>query len=321
MEKRIQEFIADYIPKRITKETRYKLQYELENHIYDRIDYYREIGYTEEESLEKALKDFGDDKEAKEQIRKNLENIHIPWSLANFFAKSIPISIAIILIGGTLLHIFLFEFETIINMIIIPLIIWLVIIALKRVKRIHHIVKSIIAIILVVPYFMGLFWAYFLWTPTFQLKLDNEEVINFYSKFYKSADLKGYTLSPSDIGEPLDADFFEMGEDTAFGNDQRSTFIFEYSPTDYKKIKEAHNKYIEPFPGYSYVYPLFGFNFTNAGEIYDPEGVNDNCYLIGSNDETHEIAIIVSTYTIPTFDEYYIKEICGWQYFYFLTKF
>ena len=91
MEKRIEEFINEFLPKRITKEKRYELQAELENHIYERIDYYTEIGYSEEESLEKALKDFGDDKETMEQIKKNLENIHIPWSLADFFAKSLPI--------------------------------------------------------------------------------------------------------------------------------------------------------------------------------------------------------------------------------------
>lgn len=321
MKERISEFIGDYIPKRITKETRYKLQAELENHIYERIDYYTEVGYSEEESLEKALKDFGEEKEIKEQVKKNLENIHIPWSLANFFAKSIPITVAIILIGGTLLHIFLFEFVNIRNIIIIPLIVWLLIIALKRSKRIHHIIKSIIAVILVVPHFIFFLVGNFLWTPTYQLKVVNENVITFYNDFYESWDFNGCIPSPSDIGEPLDADFFAMGEETVFGDDQRSTFIFEYSPTDYKELKDRYNKYMEPYSDYKCDYSFNGFKFRNIGEIHDSDGIYDSWYLIGTNDETHEIAIIVTWDSTPTVHKTFIEENCGWRYFYFLTKF
>lgn len=339
MEERIQEFIADYIPKRVSKDTRYKLQYELENHIYDRIDYYSEIGYTKEESLEKALKDFGDDKETKEQIKKNLENIHIPWSLADFFAKSIPITVAIILIGGTLLHIFLFQIVSIRNIIIIPFIIWLAILVLKRVKRIHHIIKSIIAIILIVPYFMGLFWTYFLWTPTYQFKPFKEDVVKFYNECCEIDQLSDYLPSPSEIGEPIDANFFSMGEDTIFGNDQRSTWIFKFSPSEYKELKNKFNENIEYMKTYSehgyFIddeyqdeditykcdFTLYGFDFRTLEKIYDPDEIYDSWYLIGTNDETHEIAFIESMELTPTFDETFIKEDCGWRYFYYMTKF
>ena len=46
-------------------------------------------------------------------------------------------------------------------------------------------------------------------------------------------------------------------------------------------------------------------------------------FIWGVNDKTHEIAFIFLepiSFT-PTFDEYFIKEDCGWRYFYFLTKF
>ncbi len=338
MEERISEFIADYLPKRITKETRYKLQYELENHIYDRIDYYREIGYTEEESLEKALKDFGNDEETKEQIKKELENIHIPWSLANFFAKSIPITVAIILIGGTLLHIFLFQFANIRNIVIIPFIMWLIIIALKRSIKIHHIIKSIIAVILVVPHFIFSLIGNFLWLPTYQLKPFKENVITFYSECCEIDELSNYLPSPSEIGEPIDANFFSIGEDTIFGNDQRSTWVFKYSPSEYKELKNKFNKDIEYMKTYSehgyFIddeyqdeditykcdFSLYKFNFRTIEKVYDADEFYDSWYLIGTNDETHEIAFIVSMDSSPTFDDYFIKESCGWRYFYFLTK-
>lgn len=339
MDKKIQEFIANYIPKRITKETRYKLQAELENHIYERIDFYTEIGYSEEESLEKALKDFGDDKETKEQIKKNLENIHIPWSLADFFAKSIPITVAIILIGGTLLHIFLFEFVNIKNIIIIPLIIWLMIIALKSSKRIHHTIKSIIAVILVVPHFIFILIGNFLWTPTYQLKPFKEDVIKFYSECCEIDELSDYLPAPSEIGEPIDAIFFSIGEDTIFGNDQRSTWVFKYSPSEYRELKNKFNENIEYMKTYSnhgyFIddeyqdeditykcdFAVYGFDFRTIEKIYDPDEFYDSWYLIGTNDETHEIVFVESIELTPTFDETFIKEDCGWRYFYFLTKF
>lgn len=338
MEKRIQEFIEDYIPKRITKETRYLLQAELENHIYERIDYYTEIGYSEEESLEKALKDFGDDKETKEQIKKNLENIHIPWSLADFFAKSLPISVAIIFIGGTLSHIFLLKFVFIRNLILIPFIIWSLIIVLRKSKKLHHIIKSIIAIVLVLPHFIFSLTGIFLWTPTYQLKLVKENVIAFYSECCEIDELSDYLPAPNEIGEPIDANFFSIGEDTIFGNDQRSTWVFKYSPSEYKELKNKFNKnikYMKTYSDHGYFiddeyqdeditykcdFALYGFDFRTIEKIYDPDEFYDSWYLIGTNDETHEITFIESMELTPTFDEYFIKEDCGWRYFYFLTK-
>ncbi len=352
MEKRIQEFIEDYIPKRITKETRYQLQAELENHIYERIDYYTEVGYSEEESLEKALKDFGDDEETKEQIKKEMGNIHIPWSLANFFAKSIPITVVLMFIGGTALHIFLFTSTDLRNFLLIPLILWLIIIALRKTNKIHHILKSIIAFILVIPYFGVCLLVIYVGAQTFDINLKKDNVISSYSDFMTiSDDLdycdKLYCLLPSlnEIGNPIDAVEFSTSWHTIFDTSSYSTWIFEYSPTEYKELKNKFNndiEYMETYDEYDYYidnvivykcdFSVYGFDFKTldtsedndaTDENYDNQFEWDYWTFIGTNDETHEIAFIYVSErdSSPTFDEYFIEEDCGWRYFYFLTKF
>ena len=347
MEERIQEFIADYIPKRITKETRYKLQAELENHIYERIDYYTEIGYSGEESLEKALKDFGDDKETKEQIKKNLENIHIPWSLADFFAKSLPISVAIIFFGGIILH-FMFRLTDIMLVVIIPLTLWLAISFIKRLKKPHHIVKSVISFILVIPYFTFLGLIYFVGNARWNVHITEKKVFESYENnitFYETYNFP----NPNELGFPIDSFYFSIEEDTIFSAPFYENWIFEYSPTEYKDLKEKFNEelifmetytedgyfvdnvyYDEPyrynctFSVYGFVFKTIQFPLVNEKITDDEDNYRDDCWaLIGTNDKTHEIAFIFLepiSFT-PSFDEHFIKEDCGWRYFYFLTKF
>lgn len=344
MEKRISEFIADYIPKRITKEMRYKLQYELENHIYDRIDYYTEIGYTEEESLEKALNDFGNDEETKEQIKNELGGVHRPFTLADFFYLSIPITIALIFIGGTLLHFFLFTSHDFVIFLIIPIIMWLLIIPLKKTNKIHHIIKSIIAFILVVPYFVYMMIGNFFFSQTYDINLNKDEVMPTYTEITTEDtededNLFHFPPPSNNLGKPIDATEFSMGWETIFGDSECTTSIFEYSPTEYKELKNKFNKefkYMEEYEGYGYYiddeyidedivykcdFSVYGFDFRTIEKEEDLEEYYEHWYLIGTNDETHEIAFIMTLDSTPTFDETFIKEDCGWRYFYFLTKF
>ena len=345
MEERISEFIADYIPKRITKETRYKLQYELESHIYDRIDYYTEIGYTEEESLEKALNDFGNDEETKEQIKLQLGGVHKPFTLADFFYISIPITIALIFIGGTLLHLVLFKTLYFKIYLLIPMVMWLLIIAIKKSNKIHHIVKSIIAFVLVVPYFVYMFIGNFFFTETYEIDLNKNKVLTSYSDIIDTDsedEDKHFNFPPRacELGDPIDVDEFSMCWDSIFGESIWSTSIIEYSPTEYKELKNKFNKefkYMAKYQVYGYFidneyideeivykcdFSVYGFDFKTIEKNDDSDEYYDYWYLIGTNDETHEIAFIKTIdAATPTFDEYFIKEDCGWRYFYFLTKF
>ena len=55
---KISNFIDEFIPKNISKKRRLLLTNELENHLLDKSNFYKEIGYPEEESIQKAIDDF-----------------------------------------------------------------------------------------------------------------------------------------------------------------------------------------------------------------------------------------------------------------------
>ena len=340
MEERISEFIADYIPKRITKETRYKLQYELENHIYDRIDYYREIGYTEEESLEKALDDFGNDEETKEQIKTQLGGVHRPFTLADLFVFTIPITVGLVLI----LYIFtsaLYRTHEFMYLALVPMLMWGIMYFLRKATKPHHIFKNIVAFILVVPYFTLIFPAFLILHTTLHTSFEKDNCISGYQSFMidEETNKKEDILlpHPKDIGNPIDANSFVVDFDSSLSDPTYFTWIFRYSPDEYAKLKDKFNnsfEYMETYPDYDCEkdiditrqcsFTVYNFNFKTINVPYDEDdedyGFKYNGYwaLIGTNDETCEIAFIYLTperYS-PTFDEEFIKEDCGWKYYY-----
>ncbi len=83
---RIQEFIDTFIPKNVSKKKRSLLKTELENHLLDKIDYYKAIGYSEAESTEKAMVDFGTDENMKKSIFKEFEELYSERSIYGILA-------------------------------------------------------------------------------------------------------------------------------------------------------------------------------------------------------------------------------------------
>ena len=73
---KIESYIDSVIPKNIPKSKQQKLKSEIESHIYDRIDFYTDIGYDTDSSINKALTDMGEDEETKTSIRNDFEEIH-----------------------------------------------------------------------------------------------------------------------------------------------------------------------------------------------------------------------------------------------------
>ena len=73
---KIESYIASVIPKNIPKYKQKILRDEIEAHICDRIDFYTEIGYDNEASINKALADMGEDEEIKTSIRNDFEELH-----------------------------------------------------------------------------------------------------------------------------------------------------------------------------------------------------------------------------------------------------
>lgn len=73
---KITEFVDNFIPKNLSKKQKAKLKDELICHILDKKDYYEEIGYSESESLEKAIEDFGTDEKDIKYINQEFENLY-----------------------------------------------------------------------------------------------------------------------------------------------------------------------------------------------------------------------------------------------------
>ncbi len=73
---KIESYIDSVIPKNIPKSKQQKLKSEIESHIYDRIDFYTDIGYDTDSSINKALADMGEDEETKTSIRNDFESLH-----------------------------------------------------------------------------------------------------------------------------------------------------------------------------------------------------------------------------------------------------
>ena len=73
---RITEFVDSFIPDNLPKSRKAILKSELTNHILDKAEYYMEIGYTEADSTEKAIEDFGTDKEMKDFIFGEFEELY-----------------------------------------------------------------------------------------------------------------------------------------------------------------------------------------------------------------------------------------------------
>ena len=90
---KITEFVEDFIPKNLSKKQKEKLKEELTCHILDKKDYYVDLGYGEEESIEKAIEDFCTDENDKAYINSEFENL---YSERTWFAVFSAIAVAAI---------------------------------------------------------------------------------------------------------------------------------------------------------------------------------------------------------------------------------
>ncbi len=82
---KIESYIASVIPKNIPKSKQQILRAEIEAHIFDRMDFYTEIGYDPDASIDKAIADMGEDEEVKSSIRNDFEELHFErtwWAVA-----------------------------------------------------------------------------------------------------------------------------------------------------------------------------------------------------------------------------------------------
>ena len=83
---RITEFVDSFIPKNISKKKAVILKEELTCHIMDKVDYYKDIGYDETESVNKAIEDFGTDEMDKKFIFNEFEELYSEKNILGILA-------------------------------------------------------------------------------------------------------------------------------------------------------------------------------------------------------------------------------------------
>ncbi len=83
---RITEFVDSFIPKNISKKKASILKEELTCHIIDKADFYKEIGYDDKESVNKAIEDFGTDEVDKKFIFNEFEELYSEKSIFGILA-------------------------------------------------------------------------------------------------------------------------------------------------------------------------------------------------------------------------------------------
>lgn len=70
--KMVEDYLDSVIPQKISKSTKAEIRAEIEAHIYDRADFYIEIGYDEDTAFEKAVEHMGEG----EEVRFEFESIY-----------------------------------------------------------------------------------------------------------------------------------------------------------------------------------------------------------------------------------------------------
>lgn len=76
MKQKIEEYVYSLIPNSLSQARKKELSAELCAHILDKADYYRSIGYPQEESIDLALRDMGEDDDMKRNIQSEFEQLY-----------------------------------------------------------------------------------------------------------------------------------------------------------------------------------------------------------------------------------------------------
>ena len=83
---RIPEFVDSFIPKNLPQKRKQMLKDELEDHIYEKVSFYEEIGYTKEQCIEKAIEEFGKGEDMRKHIFNEFEELYAERSIFGIIA-------------------------------------------------------------------------------------------------------------------------------------------------------------------------------------------------------------------------------------------
>ena len=64
----VEDYLDSVIPQKISSKVEKEIRTEIESHIYDRVDFYMEIGYDEESAIKKAVEQMGEGEDVKVQF-------------------------------------------------------------------------------------------------------------------------------------------------------------------------------------------------------------------------------------------------------------
>lgn len=93
----VEAYLDSVIPQKISESTKKRLRAEIECHIYDRADFYMEIGYDEDAAFEKAIEQMGEGEEVKTEFESLYNDSTLKAVL--LFASSLFIDLVAVLLG------------------------------------------------------------------------------------------------------------------------------------------------------------------------------------------------------------------------------
>ena len=94
--KEIKAFVDTLIPAKLPKERKAELAAELESHLYEKVDFYMEIGYSQDESTKKAIDDFAEDESVRNGIFNEFERLYRERTWWAFAAAGVVFAMNII---------------------------------------------------------------------------------------------------------------------------------------------------------------------------------------------------------------------------------
>lgn len=100
MNDKIKSYIQSVLPVNLSNAKRQALYDELCCHILDRYEFYKEIGFNDEESTQKAIHDMGEDEETTDYIRNKFDELYFEktwWAVLAFFGVLALNAIALVL--------------------------------------------------------------------------------------------------------------------------------------------------------------------------------------------------------------------------------
>ena len=91
MNEQVEAYINSMIPINISKKDCKLIRDEFASHIYDRIDFFIEIGYDKQASINKAIEEFGSKKEVRESIKNQLNDVYNEPLWLSFIAAAVTL--------------------------------------------------------------------------------------------------------------------------------------------------------------------------------------------------------------------------------------